>query len=328
MTAYFEGGGACWKAKGNVVLQCTDTLEKGVWTTGYGNGIQDGDNELNPFRSYTVVEPIYCTGDAHMGTAAQQDWEENKTFYQHGFYNTLAAVNWAKYNFVGELSRLVVSGFSAGSLGTETWARTLLEAFPAERATVLMDSYAGVFPHGTEGPTLQDWGACNASLWSDKLRAECEAGTLTLKEQMKETMAAFPHVAFGNIQSKADGAQRWFFKGLAMSNFMMHAANVNKAGFFAKTNFLFEEYNEFPNYVQIFIDGERHCFTQSPKFYTATTDGPDGGKGQSLQEWVESLVNEGVSRSACAGLLEGVDHSAGHRYCDERLYPKALVVGQ
>jgi len=322
---YFEGGGACWEAKGNVVLQCTDSISYGIQTLGLGTGIQDRSNENNPFRSYTVVEPIYCAGDAFMGTKTQQ-WK-GKTYYQHGYHNALAAVNWVKENIAGELSSLVISGFSAGSLGTMAWSTTLLQTLKYTKATVLLDSYAGVFPDGTEGPALLEWGACKTGLWSPKVQANCDAGTMLIEEPYMEAMTKFPNVAFASIQSKVDGTQIWFYKGMAMSNFMMgpDGATLSDSGFYAKSLKIYEEFNTYPNFVEILVDGSQHCYTQDASFFTATTAGKAGGEGQALHKWVGELI-DGKVASACSGLIEGPEASSGSAYCDQKLLPKVLVV--
>merc|ERR1719436_842174 len=58
---YFEGGGACWELDGHVVESCTKDLLGAVQDSGYGLGVQDMADPRNPFRNYTVVEPLYCS---------------------------------------------------------------------------------------------------------------------------------------------------------------------------------------------------------------------------------------------------------------------------
>mmetsp|Transcript_103794 Transcript_103794/g.332628 ORF Transcript_103794/g.332628 Transcript_103794/m.332628 type:complete len:477 (+) Transcript_103794:1220-2650(+) len=321
---YFEGGGACWQAKGNVVLQCTDSMEKGIATTGLGQGFQNKQNMANPFRSYTVVEPIYCSGDAHMGDRVQE-WSD-KQFPQKGYANANSAMSWAKTNVNATLSNLVISGFSAGALGTMGWSYHLLGMFPHERASVLVDSYAGIFPDGTEGPTLKDWGACSLPIFSESNQGLCSENQLSTKVALEAAMAAYPKVGFGYIQSKVDGSQIWFYKGLAMSNFMMGAADIEGPDFYNKTLALFEEYTlKFPNYVEILLDGDQHCYTESDLFFSATTANSDGeiSNGTLLVQWVTDFL-QGNASSACQGALQGADPSHGDDYCDKLLTPKVL----
>lgn len=324
---FFEGGGACWEANGNVVLDCTMGIDYGIQTTGLGLGIQNFSRKDNVFRSYTIVEPIYCAGDAFMGTKTQH-WK-GKEYYQHGYENALSAVEWAKENIHGELSSLVISGFSAGSLGSMVWAGTLLRSFKHSTAKVLLDSYAGVFPKGVQGVTMKEWGACDAELWTPKVKADCLAGTMTVQETFEKAMDDFPHVAFGNIQSKVDATQIAFYKGLAMSHYMMdgNGAGVSNERFYKKSLKVFEEYNSRLNYVEILVDGNQHCFTQDEHFYTATTAGLMGGQGEPLAKWVHDFISLRVA-SACSGLLEGRHQSSGTSFCDDQLTAKVLVLGK
>ena len=59
-----------------------------------------------------------------------------------------------------KLSTLAISGCSAGSLGTQAWAAELLSELSYDEAAVVVDSYAGVFPNGTQGPLIVDYGMC------------------------------------------------------------------------------------------------------------------------------------------------------------------------
>ena len=50
-----------------------------------------------------------------------------------------------------------VSGCSAGSLGTQIWAEYILKTFDSKESAVVSDSYAGVFPDGTQGPLVYEY---------------------------------------------------------------------------------------------------------------------------------------------------------------------------
>ena len=66
------------------------------------------------------------------------------------------------------------------------------------------DSYAGVFPPGTQGPLIYDFGACTiASLFlSEDLVKVCNSKELTIQEMMKELMTANHLIPYGYIQVK------------------------------------------------------------------------------------------------------------------------------
>jgi len=300
---YFEGGGACWQGLGGMaVMKCTDGMEYGTYTAGLGAGVQNRQNLKNPFRSHTVVEPIYCSGDAHIGANVLQS--EGKDWPQHGYANAKATFDWARANFDYELSSFVAMGFSAGALGTMAWSRTLLETFRYEKAAVVLDSYAAVFPPKTQQATMKYWGMCRADiLLSSQQRQSCKRSALTVQDIFDQTMIAFPHVAFASIQSKADETQIFFYKGMAASYGRFLDAGVTSNGFYMMTNKVFMKYAyNHPNFVTYWVDGDKHCFTDSETLFTATSRGPTEGPvpGElSLVDWLGDVVEHKPITSQC-----------------------------
>jgi len=323
---YFEGGGACWQADGavghQVVQQCTNSLAAGIATTGFGLGMQ-ADSEGNPLSGYTIVEPIYCSGDAFMGDTTMSSG--NVTLIQKGYANGLAVMEWAKKNFPGELASFVVMGFSAGSLGTMAWSTTLLSEFKYKKAAVILDSYAGIFPDGTQGPTITGWGGCRTRLMPFNLKIKCLSHAVTVQDKLKEAMKLNPNVTFASIQSKVDHAQLWFYQGMAQSWGMLTDMMITGPQFYAKANALFRDLLEdFPNYRLYLVDGDQHCFTSEPYFSTASTAGKESPAPEdvpTLQEWVGRVLSEGfagVSAVECEG-PEAPNGDSSSTYCDEAL---------
>jgi len=329
---YFEGGGACWEANGafgkQVVQQCTDSLESGIWTTGLGTGVQNRDKEENPFRKYTVIEPIYCAGDAFMGNTTMVN-AEGTTLYQSGYYNGQAVLDWSKKNMPKELSSLVVMGFSAGSLGTMGWADTILSSFSYETGSVIMDSYAALFPEGTQGETLYRWGLCGLPILSNDLKGPCEAKTLSVQAIIEAAMKKHPEVAFASIQSKVDSTQLWFYKGMAQSWGKMEDMALSGGDFYQGTNAIFRAYTtKFPNYQLFYVNGDLHCFTQAAEFYTATAvskDDETDDDAVKLVDWVAGIVGHESQTLQCdgEGKRDGEDDVS---YCDRALDTEPLKV--
>lgn len=330
---YFQGGGACWEANGavgkQVVLHCTDTLSWAITTSGLNYGIQNRSNEANPFKEYTVVEPLYCSGDAFMGNTTMES--DGSTLTQTGYFNAKAVFEWTKKNFKKELTSFVIAGYSAGTLGTMAWATTLLKTFPAKKATVIMDSYAALFPGATQGATISRWGSCDLPIIPKKLRSDCKEEKLTIQNLVEVAMGKFPNVAFVSIQSKEDSTQVWFYRGMAQSWGMATEMGLTEPAFYEGCNSIYEGFvQKFPNYVPYLVDGDLHCFTQAPEFYTASGRGPSkkaSGKGSMLYEWVESVVNRHEGTSACTGPVtpnggDDVD------YCDEKLMKQTLKTAE
>mmetsp|Transcript_79889 Transcript_79889/g.193589 ORF Transcript_79889/g.193589 Transcript_79889/m.193589 type:complete len:442 (-) Transcript_79889:106-1431(-) len=324
---FFEGGGACWAGYGGMaILQCTSGMADGIRTTGLGVGIQNSSKASNPFKSFTIIEPIYCSGDAFIGNTTLPDGET--TYEQRGFSNALAAMDWAKNNFKEELTSLAIMGFSAGTLGTMAWAGELLGSFQHQKAVVIMDSYAGVFPPGTISRTMKTWGACGVGFQSAYLKSKCGAGEdVTIQGMVEEAMQKFPDVAFSSIQSKVDAAQIWFYQGMAQSWGMTTEMGITGEQFYEKTNAVYEHFVETnPNYVSYYVDGDRHTFLDFEGFYTASTAGPDAGApaGQPpLSQWVSDLLAlKPQTTSQCNGSPKS-NNAESLDYCDEALESEA-----
>jgi len=153
MVVMFEGGGACWDYD-------TCSGRAGVLGASNPNGLADnyidgmaaryvspilnGADPGLPFRSkrniatngWDVVYMPYCTGDVHTGnsvaTYVDQTGANPPIVWHHaGFTNTQAAATFLHGRFPS-VNKLLVTGFSAGGVGTATeyytMRRTLLPA--------------------------------------------------------------------------------------------------------------------------------------------------------------------------------------------------------
>ncbi|CAK8996660.1 Pectin acetylesterase 11, partial [Durusdinium trenchii] len=277
---FLQGGGACWDPISYERRVCTMDISYSKKVSGllHNRGIFNSDDSQNPFRTWTMVEVLYCSGDLHVGDVVG-------AVPQRGYQNTQAALDWVASN-VGSLHSLLIMGSSAGALGAQFWSQRILEALPHHHAMVLADSYAGYFPEKTEGPILQGWQSCTVPVFTPKIQDACVLGSITVPMVVTSTMAANTKVIYGQIESKEDKEQRKFFDLVAIT-FQKAIPPLDGDTFYAATNLIFEEYNKYPNYISFLVDGEHHTFGSS--WSTAGTNGPREGSPEgvpSLQEWV------------------------------------------
>jgi len=238
---------------------------------------------------------------------------------------------WALRNTQAKLSSLVITGDSAGALGTQAWADYLLSRkFKYDDAAVLVDSYAGIFPVGTTSPTLREFGACTLPIFTRTDQVLCKIGLLTVRKFTQRTISRHGCVPFGFLQSKADALQRSFFDLLALS-YLSFNPMISGPDFYYEINALFASYNAHPNFVVMHVDGETNAFTDRDLYYTAGTRGNASGsdKGQPLMyQWVNRLVGgRGCPSSQCAGRLAAANRDSTD-YCDKNLFPKACTVSK
>lgn len=333
MLFFLPGGGACYELPvfdAGLVPTCFPTFQMGLAATGIGlGGILDRNNSRNAFKDYTVVSPPYCSGGAHVANASVQGLLG--TYFSYGYNNNEFARTWALNNLAPTLKSFVIMGSSAGALGTSIWADFMLSAFSYEKATVIMDSYIGVFPEDTQGPTVKKWDSCNLPIMG-RQRDECNAGRFNLQDFVDGVIASYPNVAFAHLQCKVDIVQRLFYKSIAASYGKLDFY-ITERTFYQTTNEMLQRYNRHPNYVTYVVSGWFHTFAQWNFWYTASVAGqnrdpPSGTMG--LAEWVTALVNHDRVTSHCDGgrRPNGWYALIGTRFCDEAVFPKTLTIGR
>lgn len=323
----FQGGGACWDS----VSTKTDLCTQGAYPDDM-SGILDRTNNANPFKSYTVVEALYCSGDAFVANNKTQSYTTSggDVAVQTGQQNVVATIEWVQANLGmdAKLSNLAISGWSAGALGAQAWSDALLTTFPAEQQEVIPDSYIGLFPDGTQGPVLKEtWPVCDGGFlqgfMSNALIASCEAETITMQEWLLETMAEHSEVPFSFIQSKYDATQTAFYAAIA-TTFLKLPIYLSSAEFYSKSNDIFLMYHDSPNEVHFLIDSSQHCYTPYSLFYTADTAGPRRFSSM-MADWTATTIGTPSSTSTqCDGELEPEPSWSGTSYCDETMAGKVF----
>ena len=180
-------------------------------------------------------------------------------------------------------------GCSAGSIGAQIWSGTILNALKWKTAAVVPDSYAGVFPPGSQGPLIYGYGMCTVAplFLSDDLVEKCWNQELTFQDMMEEIIVSAPRVPFSYVQSKEDDVQQSFY--VAIGRTTGTAASITPSEFYYKVNEIFGLYNKESNFLSYLVDGPQHCFTPTDVFYSADAKGPhdDGqtNEDEMLYSW-------------------------------------------
>lgn len=323
LVVQFDLGGSCWdEATTNLALCLTNVAEVAQ------QGIFSLNNSANPFANHTFLIVGYCSGDAHAGTV-DRDWvvPAAGNVSQRGYWNAKAAVDWARDNFGDRrLKSLIVSGSSAGSLGAQLWARTILGSFKYQAAAVIADSFVGVFPPGVQGPVERDAGLCLTPLLSEAMQVSCQAGMLDVQTVFEDTMRNFPEVTFASIDSKVDIVQMAYYEVIHMTLLKRMDYTLTPETFSAALAALYRRYNEQPNWVSFMVNGKNHMFLPKDILYrtrpgstSMRTSGLFGaglslaglkltGRDTPLVEWLGTLPVRpgGSARSECRGVLPHV----------------------
>lgn len=203
---FFEGGGACWDYE-----SCSG--QTGLLGAANPNGIPDdymtqftaryvsplvnGADPGLPLRSRTdlvtknwnVVFLPYCTGDVHVGnnvvTYSDSTGQEPPLQWHHsGYANTLAAAQYVRQQ-IPSISKLLVSGFSAGGTATISAYYNVRRILAPQKGYLLNDS----------GPVYP---APNASALSRRLHDTIRA-SWDLDSVFAELPGTFDFNDFGSI---------------------------------------------------------------------------------------------------------------------------------
>lgn len=252
---------------------------------------------------------------------------------QKGLANAQSALNWVKGQvkagaLASTFSELVVMGCSAGSLGTQLWAAEVVKSLNYQRAAVVPDSYAGVFPPGSTGPLIYGFGFCTAPFLSAELVDKCKAQTLEITDIDLSGMNSISHIPWVFLQSKVDIVQQSFYVSVAIS-VNASSKTITPTEFYSDVNNIFGTYNaKEKTFLTYLVDGDHHCFTNQALYYTAdpisSTDAGQSTSSPLMYQYVNSLpLGEGASQqTVCDGALQG---ASDNTYCSSKVVPKTFT---
>ena len=331
---YFQGGGACWDRVSDALNFCSSDVSPQI-----SAGVFDRTDPQNQYKDYTIVHAMYCSGDVWGGnTTRPYNDKQGVPVKQVGYYNARSTLDWIQQQqsnnlLATTLSSLVVMGCSAGSVGAQLWGRTVLSSLSWKVAAVIPDSYAGVFPEGSQGPLIYDYGLCSwaPTFLSEELVNACLEKSLDFQMIMNYQIPLTPDVPYAYIQSKADIVQQSFYVAIGLTT-PNTSAFIDPNLFYEGVNEIFSEYNSYPNFLTYLVDGGQHCFTNMNVFYQADAKGPhdDGetNEGEMMDDWTFSypLSDGAMSSTVCEGDYEGtIMATEGPTYCNTSVAPKDYV---
>jgi len=260
---HFQGGGACWSEFTTLTMRACEFDRVVPYDI---RSIFNGSSPDNPFKDYTVVVVPACSGDLHVGNVTRSYKDLNGVpVEQRGYYNTRAVLDWVKANTAGRrLSSFLITGESAGGIGVQVWAPTLLSELSYEKAAVVIDSYVGVFPSGFEGSIVSEFGVCETGLFKRQhLQDSCYTNRTTVADALDAAIEAFPRVVFAMINSKYDETQQMFYNVAAMTSGRRKTDDI---AYNRDMLAILRRHNRFPNFVSYLVTSRQHVFTTSLPF--------------------------------------------------------------
>jgi hypothetical protein len=211
LLVYFEGGGGCFSyetcAPGSrwfdpVVNEEDDPVHFG--------GIFELTNPDNPFRGWSMVMIPSCTGDVFVGSTdhTYREGRKSVTIHHRGWFNGEAAVRWA-FRHVPRPERVLVTGTSAGSVGSAFHAPGIVDRYGAVRTSQLGDSLAFVFPRPLR--LTQYHGLDHLPAWM-RGDARLRPGRFTMVRFLSRLIAHYPKATFSRFNFRADHVQTDFYE--------------------------------------------------------------------------------------------------------------------
>lgn len=143
VVVFFQGGGGCFDARSCAPGSTWfDDRVDGFDDPAFDGGILSVDDPRNPFRNWSFLFVPSCTGDVHLGDGVMR---YGSTVIRHrGWPNARAALARA-FGAFPEPDVVLVTGCSAGSVGSAFHVPAVIERWPQARVTQLGDSLAFVF---------------------------------------------------------------------------------------------------------------------------------------------------------------------------------------
>lgn len=305
LLVFFNGGGACWfgqacdlNVQPNIHSPFADMDEN---NPAFSKGIFDFENQNNPFISFDMVFIPYCTGDVHIG-AGEKSYEytdgsgetANVVAHHNGYENSTRVLDWMYKNYDAP-SRIVVSGSSAGAIGSSFYSGLIAEQYQ-ETPVILIADAAGGYGSPLMSKTHNAWNtAAVLPVWSEYAGETNDS--ISFEDFYIASANHNPNLTIAQYNAAEDATQKIFTQliGDAPGSFSLPQRILN--------NYLEIEssVNEFYSYT---AGGPVHMIMQADIFY--------GYKVEEVKfaDWVHRLVRgQSVEDVSCVNEADGCSSS-------------------
>jgi hypothetical protein len=312
---YFQGGGSCWDEHTTIsslnesqTYCATDALP---WLP---HGMFDLKDVRNSYANYTIINILYCSGDNHIGSVTR-DYTDHVggVVKQAGAANVNAVLQWLEAQqeqggLAKDLTDLVVTGCSAGSLAAQVWGNEIIRRLGRPlRSALLLDSYAGFFPSNTEAELMFEFGACDLYFLSDNVRQLCLAKEATLSVFVSEALISEPRVPYMFLQSRYDVTQMNYYNYIVNSaQFEGLYSEIDEFEFAEGVDNIFTGYSVNTNFLVYFVDNYQHCYTPLPYMYTANSAGNSLSTAASTATTAPAITAATTAAAITAATISGV----------------------
>ncbi|HEV2712632.1 MAG TPA: pectin acetylesterase-family hydrolase [Gaiellaceae bacterium] len=265
LVIFFQGGGGCFDvrscAPGSTWFD--DRVDEGD-DPAFNGGLLDVGDSRNPFRDWSFLYIPSCTGDVHLGDRVMRYGAT--TIRHRGWVNARAGLARSFHEFPAP-ETVLVTGCSAGSVGSAFHVPTVLARWPRARVTQIGDSLAFVFHRPVR---LVDWGA--PAHFPSFFRIGNRR--FTMVEYLRAVAKRYPRRTFARFNYASDAVQERFYA----------AVGGQPAGFEPRLRRAEAQLKRLPNYRSYLACGSDHCVLPRESFFTLRV------AGVRVREWVERLT--------------------------------------
>lgn len=274
LVIFLMGGGACWDALTCYTLKTASNMDgydeakfqsdvNGVLQT----SLFDRSDPQNPTKDYSFVFVPYCTGDVHAGDKIG-NYNGTETHHK-GLANLKAYLSRILPTFP-DVSRVVLSGSSAGGFGTGfNWWR-VQQVFSNARVDMINDSGQPLYSPYLSLNRQNEWR--NAWNLNGALPPDCT-------ECMNELAALIPY--YGSKPQKGKAALLSYTKDDVISAFFEFIPTTYfEEGLKKVTADELEKINDFKYF---YVAGESHVLLSDPSI---------ASKGIVLKDWLRQMAED------------------------------------
>jgi len=312
LVVVFEPGGACWDYD-----SCTG--KNGIRGAANPDGLPDDHwklaqiispflsrfDDTSPSRDWNMVYVPYCTGDVHTGNKIvtySSAGEPDVTFHHDGHAAVQQVVKWIDDSFT-HVPKLLVTGCSAGGVGSVVDYRFLRNGIRAVEKSYLIDDSGPVFPSSGYSKPMH---SMIRSAWDlDSLTPEMPAGfSLDDMGTINTALAdEFPHDRLATTFFRRD----YNFSLYSYERFYNFPPKAEILRMWnADTQLLVDEFATRDNlfyFIPYFRNlNSSHCTT----VFTFTGSNIEE-RGMTLAKWVDDFVNDRPVESMIEAPVPGED---------------------
>jgi Pectinacetylesterase len=265
LVVFFQGGGGCFDA--TTCAPGSAWFDDSVTSSddpSFAGGMLDLSDRRNPFAGWSWVFVPSCTGDVHVGDTVARYGPTR--VHQRGWRNARAALEWA-FRRLPSVESVLVTGCSAGSVGSAFHVPAVLDRWPLARVTQVGDSLAFVFHRPV---TLTGWRAHRHFPPFFRIGAR----SFTMVEYLTALARRYPKRVFARFNHAGDDVQEAFYG----------AVGGRGGGFEPRLRAAETRLKRLPNYRSYLACGDEHCSFENEGFYSTRVD------GVVLRDWVAGLA--------------------------------------